>query len=63
MLPGRGPVPGHAAALVDGSRVGVVMGGEDIQRRQHLVTETEKFPEYGRPAAVPASRVESDGLL
>lgn len=38
MLPGRGPVPGHAAALVDGPRVGVVMGGEDIQRRQHLVT-------------------------
>ena len=63
VLPGRGPVPGHAAALVDGSRVGVVMGGEDIQRRQHLVTETEKFPEYGRPAAVPASRVEADGRL
>ena len=63
MLPGRGPVPGHAAALVDGSRVGVVMGGEDIQRRQHLVTETEKFPEYGRPPAIPPSRVESNGRL
>ena len=63
MVSGDGPMSRDAAALVDGSRVGVVMGGEDIQRRQHLVTETEKFPEYGRPAAVPASRVEADGRL